>query len=198
MDPNISMNNLCNKLLGILGATEATETITSLSQEDLNALALIMVKMKSCNRKIHQVLATKRSEVEAKKGRLESLQLKLENLLYKQAHLKREIKTCKDLSTPTLAEIEKEVNTTLGTTKYSENLKSVHDDTIQKLNDEMQSRIATQEELNAVTQRHQQSMDVLDKKRKFLEDMPVKIANIKTVASGLEEQFRQHESEISS
>lgn len=106
MDPNISMNNLCNKLLGILGATEATEvywfvlllicnlciivnciksqTTTSLSQEDLNALALIMVKMKSCNRKIHQVLATKRSEVEAKKGRLESLQLKLENLLYKQ------------------------------------------------------------------------------------------------------------------
>ena len=57
-------------------------------------------------------------------------------ILYIEAYLKREIKTCTDLVTPNLVLIENEMKQSLGTTKYSEDLKDINNKTIELLNQE--------------------------------------------------------------
>jgi chromosome segregation ATPase len=147
------------------------------------------VRIKAQNRSIHIALEDKRSELESKKGTVDKLKLNYENLLYKQAYLQREIRACKDLATPNLTEIEKELTQTLATHTYSGELEQVNSKALALLESERQARVETEKVLDALKETHNEALKKLDKKRKFLDELGPKIEVISSLANDLHVQF---------
>ena len=156
-----------------------------------NRAALSLVKLKSLNRKIHLSLDAKRRDVEAQKDRVDRLQLKLENMLYKRAYLHREIRSCKDLTTPYLTSIEEETQMPLAVLEFSDSLPAKHQRALNLLKEEMKTRIDAKSSLEDRKKLHQEQLDVLDIKRKFLEELPANMGKIETVATAMQAQFEQ-------
>ncbi len=130
-----------------------------------------------------------------KKNTVDKLQLNLENLMYKQSYLRKEIRNCQDLATPNLTEIEKEQGCQLGTTIHTNLLNEVHEQTIAALNAEKDARIAAQKSLVDLEEQCRAALERLDKKRKFVDDLPAKLKLIKTATADLEIQFGQVQDE---
>ena len=150
-----------------------------------------LVKAKALNRTVYLALEEKRSEIDAQKGVVDRLQLSYENLLYKQAYLQREIRACKDLATPNLSEIEKELGRALGTTVFSNRLAEINAAAIESLKQEQASRVETEESLSKLKEVRNEALKKLDKKRKFLDDLPVKIESISAAANEIQKQFSE-------
>lgn len=147
------------------------------------------MQIKSLNRKIYQELEDRRSQIEAKKGVVDMLQLSYENLLYKQAYLQREIRACKDLATPNLAEVEKELGTLLATTVFSDNLSAISNQAIASLAAEQAARIETGNVLSALKETRDAALKKLDRKRKFMDELPSKIEVISNTVKEIQSQF---------
>ena len=141
-------------------------------------------------------LEAKRKDVELQKERVDRLNLVLENLLYKQAYLRREIRLCKDLSTPNLFDVEKETLQQLGATQYHENLQTHHEESLSTLELEMKERSNMEAQLKGLRQKHQAIIDKLDKKRKFLEELPTRVAIVKAASADIQNQFSQVMQEV--
>lgn len=123
------------------------------------------------------------------------MKLNYENLLYKQAYLQREIRACKDLATPNLTEIEKELGQELATHQYSNNLNDVNANALELLEKERISRTESEAILVNLKETRNIALKKLDKKRKFLDELPGKIETINALAKDLEVQFdknKQH------
>lgn len=148
------------------------------------------MKLKVSCRELHAQLDDQRKTLEAKKSAIDKLQLGYENLLYRKAHLQREIRICKDLATPNLLEIEKELDRKLGSTEYQETLEAITQSTIEMLKEEMQERVEQKAKLDSIHEQHQALVEELDKKRKFLAEIPLKVAVIKSAALDLKNQFQ--------
>jgi hypothetical protein len=138
------------------------------------------MKLKSSNRLIYTSLETKRNEVELHKEKVDKLQLKLENLLYKQAYLGREIRECKDLQTKNLSKIESDINQSLSIKEFTNQLSEQHSNAINTLTIEMEERKNKQNILEELKLVQQENIDLLDKKRKCLEDIHPNVQQIKT------------------
>ena len=154
-----------------------------------------MLKIKNLNRQIYLTLEEKRSEIEARKSIVDKMKLNYENLLYKQAYLQREIRACKDLATPNLTEIEKELGQELATHQYSNNLNDVNANALELLEKERISRTESEAILVNLKETRNIALKKLDKKRKFLDELPGKIETINALAKDLEVQFdknKQH------
>jgi len=149
-----------------------------------------LVQLKTINRNIQLSLDSQRKEIELKKNTVDKLQLNMENYLYRQAYLKRDIRECMDLSTPNLDEIERETGIAMGTKIYRNDLEAVNQDTLEALNSEKELRLAAQAELEQALRRNKEVIEQLDKKRKFLDDLPVKMKLIKDATAELHEQFK--------
>lgn len=147
------------------------------------------MRIKAQNRRVYLGLEEKRNELEAKKGTVDMLKLNYENLLYKQAYLQREIRACKDLATPHLAEIEKELGQTLTTHTYSSELEDVNRKALELLESERQSRVETEKVLDALKETHNEALKKLDRKRKFLDELGPKVEVISNLANDLSTQF---------
>jgi hypothetical protein len=180
----------------------------------------------------------------------ETLNLKLENVLYKKAYLLREIKVLKELVTPQLTEIEEEIGLKLAATEYNAPTASVDivteatdadlamamdvvddgdmfsahirailstEDTDSDSNSnrnlthlektklraerilaaEAKAREEMVGKLEELNKKKQELEEVLDKKRKFLEDIPVKITKIRTaLAEDLQKPLEMYRKEI--
>jgi hypothetical protein len=149
------------------------------------------MKLKVLTRSLHAKLDENRKSLGAKKVSIDQLQLSYENVLYRKAHLNREIQICKDIPTPNLSDVENELGRGLGTICYNENLTKVTESAIVILKEEMDNRIALKRKLDDLQDEYQGVMEVLDKKRKFLEDIPRKVAVLKSAALDLQKQFQQ-------
>jgi len=147
--------------------------------------------MKSLNRQIYAALDDRRSQNEKKKVDLDKLQLNYQNLLYKQAYLKREIRACKDLSTPHLNDIEREIGKQLGTTVYSDNLESINEAAKRALEEEKTARVNTDQELKRLKEQRNEALKRLDRKRKFMDDLPAKVEIMASTAKELSTQFQE-------
>lgn len=178
----------CDALLEISQRllAHANETKDGSSKEKLfaeyKAAAMNLMRLKALNRQMHTSLEAKRKEVELQKEKVDRLQLTLENMLYKQTYLQREIRICKDLQTPNVAKIEEDLGRKVTSMTYSDSWAEQHDAALQTLNEEMEARkniIGVRDSINAT---HQQYLDVLDKKRKFLDELPLKAEAIKAAA----------------
>lgn len=148
-----------------------------------------LMQIKSLNRKVYQELEDRRSQIEAKKGVVDMLQLSRENLLYKQAYLQREIRACKDLNTPNLLEVEKELGKQLASTVFSDNLKEVNQHATLLLEAERLARIETEQVLSALKGTRDAALKKLDRKRKFIDELPGKIEQISNTVKDIQAQL---------
>lgn len=147
------------------------------------------MQIKALNRKVYQELEDRRSQIEAKKGVVDMLQLSRENLLYKQAYLQREIRACKDLSTPNLLEVEKELGKQLASTVFSDNLDEVNRQATILLEAERQARIETEQVLSSLKETRDAALKKLDRKRKFIDELPGKIEQISNTVKEIQAQL---------
>jgi len=149
------------------------------------AAALSLMRLKALNRQIHTALETKRKEVETQKEKVDRLQLTLENMRYKQTYLLREIRVCKDLQTPQVDRIEADLERKVTSTTFSEHWAEQHEAALQTLQEEMESRKSVILTRDSVQATHKKHLDVLDKKRKFLDELPLKAETVKLAAQAL-------------
>jgi chromosome segregation ATPase len=152
-------------------------------------IAIELLNLKQFNRSILHELETRRKVIDERKEIVDKLHLDLENLLYKQAYLRREIKNCRDLFTPNVSSIENEINTKLGTLEYSDELCKTYENAFDILEQEKEHRKRMQSDLDNLKQKRQASIDKLDRKRKFLEELPTRVSTVKTATNDLQTLF---------
>ena len=148
-----------------------------------------VIELKSLNRCVILNLEERRRELEQKKTIVDQLQLNLENLQYKEAFLNREISACQDLATPCLNEIEKELKMDLGTRMYVDSLNEVHEKTVSILQQEKVDRVETQERLHELLLEDKRTLDRLERKRKFVDDLPSKMLSVVAATAELQAHF---------
>ena len=161
--------------------------------------AVATIKLKHLNREIQQALEQKRNEVEKEKEEVEMLKLKLENVLYKKAYLQREIRVLKDFSTPELNAVEKEIGRPLAAVDSSSSCALSNIEMIAKdvMNKEIIEREETSKRLDQLTAVKVSKEEVLDKKRKFLDDIPLRMSLVKASTADIQAQFDTYKNGLS-
>lgn len=151
---------------------------------------MALAKLKNINRSLHIKVDEQRKILDSKKTNIEKLQLNYENLLYKKQHLKREIQICQNLSTPNLDEIEKERKEDITLKQFDETLWEVHHPrSLAMLEEEKQLRLSDIETSKTVEQKLSEYQDVHDKKRKFVEELPMQLTNMKKFLTDMKTNF---------
>jgi chromosome segregation ATPase len=152
---------------------------------------LKIIQIKALNRSIYSHLESQRKNLEEKRESVDKLLLFYENLKYKQSYLRRQIRVCKDLSTPILNDIESEINEKIGTTSFESlsQLEKMHRDAIETLENEKAIRREMQDKLTHLETKHQTLAEKMDKKRKFLDELPARVSMIKVSTVDLNSQF---------
>jgi THO complex subunit 5 len=158
-------------------------------QEFYKFSVLTLARLKILNRDLHLDIDSQRKDLNNRKISLEKLQLSYENLLYEKAHLMRQIEATKDLSTPHLDEIARERGHRVEILTYQENLEELEKRSLEELEEEMNERIATKKVLDTLEDKSKSLNEVLDKKRRFMDDLPKKIAHIRSTTMDLSQQF---------
>lgn len=93
------------------------------------------------------------------------------------------------MATPNLNYVEKEVGHRLGAVEFSNQLSSIHENAILALRVEQEERIARQSELDALYVEVELFNEKLDKKRKFIDDLPAKLQIIAVSTVKLNSQY---------
>jgi hypothetical protein len=149
-----------------------------------------LAKLKMINRNLNITLEQKRKLLENKKLGIEKLQLLKDNLLYKKSYLHREIRSCQDLITPSLDEIEKERSEIIVSKQYQPNLLSeFHEIAKATLKEEEKERILMKSFFDEKTSYYQKRLEVLDRKRKFVDEFPSKVSKIRASTTELIKEF---------
>ena len=156
-----------------------------MQNEIFNQSALSMINLKKRNREHFLGLEKKKSSVDSFRERIGQAQLKLENLLYKKAHLIREIQTCQQISTPAVTSVEQELATAIAVESYSSNLRDLHRESLEKLRTELARRKTKQATVYEAQNLKNELEDSLDKKRKILEGIPEKLSVVAASTSQL-------------
>lgn len=156
------------------------------------------MKLKHFNREIHQALEKKRKQVDEEKETVEVLKLKLENVLYKKAYLQREIKVLKDFATPELNAVENEIGRPLAAVDYLSTLELLEIETSAAfvMKEEIREREETSKKLEELVIISSSKEDVLDKKRKFLDDIPLRMASVRASTIDIQVQFDSYKNEL--
>jgi len=141
------------------------------------------VSLKAWHRSLYSQHEEKRQKVEEAREIVDRRHLQLENLLYKQDHLQREILTCKDILTPELQQIEGELGIKFTVDKYTSDLDQIHNRTISSLLSELEMRKEVLAELEAKEKKVKDLEDILERKRKFVEDLPGKLGILEEAVS---------------
>ena len=152
---------------------------------------LALVRLKTINRETQLVLDSQRKDLDTKKAVIEKLQQQLETLRYKEANLSREIRECKNIKTPNLSLLEKEVEASIGTMVYSSQLEDITAKTITFLEKEKETRIQTQTTLDELENMSEKNNEILDKKRRFLDELPSKLQGVNKSSEELQSIFEE-------
>lgn len=150
---------------------------------------LTLARLKILNRDLHLDIDSQRKDLNNRKVSLEKLQLLYENLLYEKSYLMRQIEETQDLSTPNLDEIASERGHRVEILTYHDNLPELEKQSLNELQQEMDERIATQKVLDELEEKSKNLTEVLDKKRRFMDELPKKIAHIRSTTMDLSRQF---------
>lgn len=169
-----------------------------MQNEIFNQSALSMINLKKRNREHFLGLEKKKSSVDSFRERIGQAQLKLENLLYKKAHLIREIQTCQQISTPAVTSVEQELATAIAVESYSSNLRDLHRESLEKLRTELARRKTKQATVYEAQNLKNELEDSLDKKRKILEGIPEKLSVVAASTSQLSDFLLQGGGDIPS
>lgn len=150
-----------------------------------------LAKLKRLNRHLFLSVDEQRKVLDTNKIEIEKLQLSYENLLYKKAYLHREIRQCKDINTPNLDQIEKERNEDIATQVYHSNMEEVHQKALAILQHEKEARKEVEGQYKDLQEHHSRQLEKLDRKRKFLDEFPKKIAIIRASITDLSKEFQE-------
>lgn len=162
-------------------------------------LAVATIKLKHFNREIQQAVEEKRKEVERGKEKVEMLKLKLENVLYKKAYLQREIRVLRDFTTPELNAVEKEIGRPLAAVVFSaKTLAEIELEAKAVMNGEIIEREETSKKLEQLTTVKASKEEILDKKRKFLDDIPLRMTLVKASTADMQAQFDAYKNGLNS
>ena len=157
-----------------------------------------MVSLKAWHRNLYSRHEEKRQKVEEAREIVDKRHLQLENLLYKQDHLQREIIICKDILTPELQKIEEELGKKFTVEKYTSDLEQIHNRTIDSLLEELAMRKEVLAELEEKTREVKELEDTLERKRKFVEELPSKVLSLEAAAKDLHTQLSSEKDTIES
>lgn len=155
-----------------------------------------MARLKMQSRTLHLDLDAERKQRELRRTHVDQLHLAHENLLYQRAHIQREIEKCKDLPTPNIDEVQREMEYTLGTTVYVDNLSDINKQTIAALINEKEERISMKRKLDELEEKHAKSVEELRRKRKYLDDIPDQVGKIRATSKDLAEDLTSIVKEI--
>ena len=153
--------------------------------DKFNEAALLLLLLKKNNRLKLQQLDAKQHAVDIRKGAVNKAQLRLENLLYKQAYLLREIRDYKDFNSIELNKIETELDVKIGMDAYSNDLSQLHKNSLSILKKELQQRKLNRKQLLELEKKKEVLGTELNSKRKRLETFPEKVSKMKTLAAEL-------------
>jgi uncharacterized protein (DUF342 family) len=112
-------------------------------------------------------------------------------IILPKAYLQREIRICQDLSTPNLNEVEGEIGRPLAALEFTtgEDLAGAEAAAKEALAEELKAREESVAQLSALRSSLQSREEVLDKKRKFIDDLPTRVTAVKTATTELQNQF---------
>ena len=161
----------------------------SVDSSFFHKFSLASIKLKRLNRNQLLALDSRRCEVEQTKERVGQAQLTLENLLYKQSYLLREIQISKDFVASELAETEAELKLSLSIPEYTSDLKEKHRSILEYLENELKLRHKLEQDILIQQTSLNDRTEALMKKRKLLEEFPEKLKLLKTAASELGETY---------
>ena len=176
------IRNYCIILKIVLFSFQDFDTFYSISSSNL-------IELKTLARYIHLKVEERKKVSDQKRNIVDKLQLSLENLQYKEAFLRREIRTCRDLTTPCLNEIETELNMQLGATIYHEDIEATNENTMALLKKEKEDRKLDLNRLEELNNESKKKLEQLDRKRKFLDELPTKIDLLKAATNDLRQHF---------
>ena len=184
-----ALSSKCSDMIALLERLSLAKKSDKSATEELS---LLLLGLKSLYWSILTSLEAKKREAEVEKEVVDRLQLTLENLLYQQAHLRREIKSCRDISrnTPAVHKVEADLGEQVSMTSYCGEGEHAqrHAEAMAVLEKEMRVRQEKTAVLEALTAEHEQNLEVIDKKRKHLDDIPLKISALKGNSTLLELQ----------
>lgn len=127
------------------------------------------------------------------------LKLKLENVLYKKAYLQREIRVLRDFTTPDLNAVEKEVGRLLAAVEFSaKSLSDIELEAKAVMHGEIIEREETSKKLEQLTAIKASKEETLDKKRKFLDDIPLRMTLVKASTADIQAQFDAYKNGLNS
>lgn len=150
-----------------------------------------MVRLKNWQRSLFLKLDAKRRMVETQRDRVDKKLLQLENLNYKRAYLRRQINITKDHTSAEVASVEDELGQrgdfTIST--FTEDIEHRHEGILNMLHSENELRQQQRNELDAKEAELRTVMEILEKKRKFIDEIPAKISVIIQSASEVQLYF---------
>lgn len=177
---HMDIPTLCRELLACGQSLQASNL-----EEKFNQAALLMMTLKKTNRLKLQQLEAKQHSIDNRKDAVNKAQLRLENLLYKQAYLLREIRDYKDFNSTELNKIESEIGVKIGMDEYSSDLSQLHKESLAVLKKELQQRKLHRKELLELEKKKESLSNEVNSKRKRLESFPEKVSKMKTLAAEL-------------
>ena len=196
----MNISSLCDQLLTTSESlllnnnnNNKKKTTDKTDEEVFEELSLLLLLLKKKNRMKLQQYDQKQQTIEQIKDNINQSQLKLENLLYKQAYLLREIRDNCDYNSIELSKIEDELSMKIGMDEYDEsqgeegrdNMNEKHKNCLLLLKNEMTKRKLKRKELNNFIKEKEYLVSELSNKRKKLESFPEKTEKIKTLAFDL-------------
>ena len=137
-----------------------------------------VMSLKALNRQLSASVESKRRLIEQQKERVDNLHLQLENLLYKKAYLLREIRECRDFTTPSLKAVESEVNEKIAATDFHPQMHKLREKALAFLENETQLRKDAQRHLEERRQTYSSSEEILDGRRKIIDELPNRIQRV--------------------
>jgi hypothetical protein len=182
----------CDDLLQILKSDSISSSVgregggaqTSAAED----LVVGLLRMKAGNREAMALLERREAAVAAQRERNDQARLRLENLLYRQAYLAREIRACDDFSASAAATVEKELGgEPLLQQTHTADLAARHKRSLNRLAEEFESRRDKRAALAELRAAHAEETSALDKKRRFLEELPSRLKDVAAAVAQVEQ-----------
>eukprot|EP01041_Mallomonas_annulata_P006155 gene6155-12465_t len=183
------LKNTCEEFMDSVKNMASNKNDESLMESHLRKAAICLVKMKTLSRTFYNAVEEKRKAVEPQKERVNNAYLRLENYLYIKAHLTREIGACKALITPDLRMLETELGGILAIDTFTPDLPQQHKSVQAALNEELQRRLQMLTDFQNLNKDKVNAEENLEKKRKFLDELPKQVLAVLGSTSELQKQF---------
>jgi len=151
--------------------------------------ARLLMEFKASSRSTHLELDRQRQLVLDEKRSLDARQLQLQNLLYRKAHLLRELKLCHDFSTSELRVVERDEGIMIIAEGEDLAASGDHQTRLQMLACELEERKRLESDLKASRKERDQVETSIDSARSFLAGLPEQLRIIQGTTKPLQSHF---------